>query len=263
MTAAVVAVAATAAVLGVTLHPGTGHAAVGSTRSTTTTTVRRASTVPSTSSRSTPASTVPSGTAPAGPGGGSSPKSDRPPSSTTPTSPAPTSTAPNPVLPSTAPCTPVTVPGGVYAVGDSVMIDAQGPLQGCVSNIQVNAAVSRQWSDGETILRQVMVGASPPSVVVVGLGTNGPITDSDFDTMMSILPGASRVVFVTVHVDRSWQAQVNGVLARGVARYPKAVLADWASLAAQHPEWFYSDGTHLPIGGPGAQALAALVASKV
>jgi len=108
-----------------------------------------------------------------------------------------------------------------------------------------------------------MAGASPPAAVVVALGTNGPITAADFDAMMSILPGASRVVFVTVHVDKPWQNQVNGVLSSGVARYPKAVLADWESLAAQHPEWFYSDGTHLPIGGPGAQALAALIASKV
>jgi hypothetical protein len=157
----------------------------------------------------------------------------------------------------------VTSAGGVYAVGDSVMLDAQEPLQTCLPNAQIDAAVSRQWSDGEAVLRGVMATASPPSVVIVGLGTNGPITGADFDAMMSILQRASRVVFVTVHVDRPWQDQVNSVLASGVARYPKAVLADWASLAAQHPEWFYSDGTHLPIDGVGAQALAALIASKV
>jgi len=148
-------------------------------------------------------------------------------------------------------------------VGDSVMIDAEQELQGCVPGIQVNAAVSRQWSDGETILRSVMAGASPPSIVVVALGTNGPITSADFDAMMSILQKASQVIFVTVHVGRSWQDQVNSVLASGVGRYPKTVLADWESVAAQHPEWFYGDGTHLPINGPGAQALAALIASKV
>lgn len=149
-------------------------------------------------------------------------------------------------------------------MGDSVMLDAQEPLQQCVSNIQVNAAVSRQWSDGETVLRQVMASPSAPSVVVVALGTNGPITDADFDAMMSILHGASRVVFVTVHVGRPWQDQVNAVLASGVSRYTKvAVLADWAGLADQHPEWFYSDDTHLPIDGVGAQALAELIASKV
>jgi hypothetical protein len=97
----------------------------------------------------------------------------------------------------------------------------------------------------------------------VALGTNGPITASDFDTMMADLAGVTRVVFVTVHVDQPWQDPVNAVLEAGVARYPNTVLADWAGLAAAHPEWFYSDGTHLPIGGPGAQALAALIATAV
>jgi hypothetical protein len=175
------------------------------------------------------------------------------------TTPVPVSIAPSVPVP----CTPAPVPGGVYALGDSVLIDAQVPLQGCTPNIQVNAVVSRQWSDGETIVRQVMAGTPPPSVVIVDLGTNGPITDADFDAMMSILKGASRVVFVTVQVDRPWQDQVNAVLERGVSRYPSTVLADWQSLASQHPEWFYPDGTHLPISGPGSQALAWLIASKL
>jgi len=188
------------------------------------------------------------------------------PSTLPPTTTAPTTTVPVTTLPvqtSGVPCIPTVVAGGAYAVGDSVMIDTQQPLQQCVTNMQINAAVSRQWSDGENILGSVMAAVSPPSVVVVALGTNGPITDADFDAMMTIVHRASRVVFVTVHVDRPWQAQVNSVLASGVARYPKAVLADWSSLATEHPEWFYSDGTHLPIDGVGAQALAALIASKV
>jgi hypothetical protein len=143
------------------------------------------------------------------------------------------------------------------------MVDAQSVLQGCVANIEVNASVSRQWSEGESIMRSVMAGPAPPSIVVIDLGTNGPVTDGDVDTMMSILHGASRVVFVTVHVDRAWQDAVNGVLARGVSRYPTAVLVDWQALATLHPEWFYTDGTHLPIGGPGAQALAGLIVARL
>ena len=81
--------------------------------------------------------------------------------------------------------------------------------------------------------------------------------------MMSILQGASRVVFVNVHVDRPWQDTNNAVLARGAARYPYVVVADWASLAARNPKWFGGDGTHLPINGPGAVALASLVATTL
>jgi hypothetical protein len=177
---------------------------------------------------------------------------------------APPGPAPSaPPLPAPPGCTPKAVPGGAYALGDSVMIDVQQPLQGCVPGITVNGSVSRQWSDGVAIMRQVMASTPAPAEVVVDLGTNGPIVDGDFDSMMSVLRGATRVVFVTVHVDRPWQDQVNAVLARGVARYPNTVLADWQALAAQHPEWFYTDGTHLPVGGAGAQALAGLMASRL
>ena len=95
--------------------------------------------------------------------------------------------------------------------------------------------------------------------MIVALGTNGPITDADFDNMMAILSGASRVVFVNIHVDQPWQDPNNAVIAAGVARYPNVYVADWATLAAQNPEWFGADGTHLAIDGPGADALASLI----
>jgi hypothetical protein len=143
------------------------------------------------------------------------------------------------------------------------MLDYQGDLETDVPGIDVEAAVSRQWAEGEDTLQQLRGEGRLGAVVVVALGTNGPITDADFNAMMSILTGASRVVFVTIVVDRPWQDPNNEVLRAGVARYPNAVIADWYTLETQHPDWVYSDGTHLPIGGMGAQALASLVASEV
>ena len=143
------------------------------------------------------------------------------------------------------------------------MIDAQGDLETDIPGITVDAAVSRQWYQGEQLLQQLKADDQLGGVVVVALSTNGPITNADFDNMMTILNGAARVVFVNINVDQPWQNPNNAVLAAGVARYPGTVLADWASLAAANPGWFYSDGTHLPIGGPGAQALAALIARQV
>jgi hypothetical protein len=111
------------------------------------------------------------------------------------------------------------------------------------------------------VVQQLKATGQLGAIVVIDLGTNGPITATDFDAMMALLGGASRVVFVPAHVDKPWQNSVNGVLAAGVTRYPNAVIADWAGLSAAYPGWFYSDGTHLPIAGPGAQALAALIAN--
>jgi hypothetical protein len=149
--------------------------------------------------------------------------------------------------------------GHVTAVGDSVMLDYQDPLETDIPGIDVDAAVSRQWGDGETILQQLKSAGQLGSEVIVALSTNGPIADTDFDNMMAILSGANRVVFVNVHVDKPWQDPNNAVIAAGATRYPNVSVADWATLAAQNPDWFGPDGTHLAIDGPGADALANLI----
>ena len=143
------------------------------------------------------------------------------------------------------PAGPGFIAGQVTAVGDSVMLDYQDPLKASIPGIQVNAAVSRQWADGEAVLQNMKAQGQLGALVIVGLGTNGPITAADFDSMMAILNGASRVVFVNTHVDRPWQDPNNAVLASGAARYPHVVVADWATLAAQNPQWF-GGGRHPP-----------------
>jgi hypothetical protein len=155
------------------------------------------------------------------------------------------------------------VAGHVTAVGDSVMLDYQAPLQTDIPGIDVEASVSRQWGAGEEILAQLKSEGRLGAEVIVALSTNGPISSTDFDTMMSTLQGASRVVFVNVHVDRPWQDPNNAVLTQGATRYPNVVIADWASLAAANPQWFGSDGTHLAINGSGADALASLITTTL
>jgi hypothetical protein len=152
------------------------------------------------------------------------------------------------------------VPDRVTAIGDSVMLDYQIPLETDIPGVDVDAAVSRQWETGESILAGLKSEGQLGAEVIVALGSNGPISATDFDDMMSTLQGASRIVFVNIHVDRPWQDPNNAVLAQGAARYPRVVIADWAALADKNPQWFGSDGTHLAIDGPGADALAALIA---
>ena len=162
-----------------------------------------------------------------------------------------------------SPAAPGFVAEHVTAIGDSVMLDYQAPLRVDVPGIDVEAAVSRQWYTGVAMVQQLKAAGQLGAEVVIALSTNGPITDADFDQMMSALQGASRVVFVNTHVDQPWQDPNNQVLAAGAARYPHVVIADWDALAAQNPSWFGSDGTHLAIDGAGTSELAALIASKL
>jgi len=174
-----------------------------------------------------------------------------------------TTTAPTSTTTTTQAPGPGFVAGRVTAIGDSVMIDYQQPLEEAVPGVTVDGTVSRQWAQGLVLVSQLKSAGQLGATVVIGLSTNGPISAADFDAMQSQLAGASRVIYVNVHVDRDWQDPNNAVLAAGVARSPNAELVDWNALAAANPSWFGSDGTHLAINGTGAQALAALIASKI
>jgi len=150
-------------------------------------------------------------------------------------------------LPATVRCRHIT------AIGDSVMLDAQPALEADIKGIDVEAAVSRQWDTGIALAQQLKSEGRLGAIVVIDLGTNGPVSLQQFADLMSVLSGASRVVFVTVHLPSSysWATSVNATLEQGVARYPRARLADFNKLANQNPQWFYSDGVHMPIGGTG------------
>ena len=143
------------------------------------------------------------------------------------------------------------------------MMDYQALLEKLVPGIAVDGSVGRQWSTGEQLLAQEKASGTLGAVVVVGLSTNGPITAAMFDSMLSTLSGASRVVVVNVHVGQPWQDPNNAVIATGVPRYKNAVLADWNAVASEHPEWFGPDGTHIPFSGPAPEALSKLVADKI
>lgn len=157
------------------------------------------------------------------------------------------------------------VPGHVTAIGDSVMLDAQPALQADIPGIDVEAAVSRQWYEGVALAQQLKSEGRLGAIVVIDLGTNGPVSPQMFTQMMDVLAGASRVVFVTVHLPSSysWAQSVNETLKQCVPLYPPGRLADFNKLADENPEWFYGDGVHMPIGGAGAQAMALLIKAQI
>jgi hypothetical protein len=176
-----------------------------------------------------------------------------------PTSPPPTPKAPPPS------CAAGFVCGHTTAIGDSVMLDAQPSLQADIPGIDVEAAVSRQWDDGIALAERLKADGTLGSIVVIDLGTNGPVDSAQFQQMMSALAGASLVVFVTVHLppSYSWWQSVNATLEQGVPMYANARLANFNALADANPEWFGPDGVHMPIGGAGAQAMAGLIVSTI
>jgi peptidoglycan/LPS O-acetylase OafA/YrhL len=174
---------------------------------------------------------------------------------------APPTAAPTPVptpIPTPPPPPQITPIGGrVLAVGDSVMMGAVSQLQ-AQGNVEVDAAISRQFKAGVEVLEARRAAGTLGDVVVIQLGGNGYIQNDEFNRMMAALEGVPRVVLVTIHMDREWQDANNGLLTDRADDYPNTVLADWHALASSHPEWFLSDGIHLT--GPGPRAYAEFIA---
>jgi lysophospholipase L1-like esterase len=155
------------------------------------------------------------------------------------------------------------VPLRVTAIGDSVMLGAADALAGTIGRDRttVDAAESRQFSDGVAKIQQYKDSGELGDEVVVQLGTNGTIDPDDFQRMMQILKNTKRVVIINAKVPRPWEEEVNQVLGDGVKQYKNSVLVDWHRAGGDHPEWFYDDGLHLRPDG--AAAYAELVAAKV
>jgi hypothetical protein len=147
------------------------------------------------------------------------------------------------------------------------MLGAVEALQQKIPNLGLlNAQGSRQPSAAIDILGQWRTAGYLGDTVVIAIGNNGPLSSEQFDEMMGVLAGTPKVLIVTVTVPPSVQqapiaASNNTVLIDGAQRYPNTVLVDWRTASANHPEYFWGDGTHLTLQG--GQAYAELIASQL
>jgi hypothetical protein len=153
-----------------------------------------------------------------------------------------------PALPTPAPTLPPPTPDPngprVFALGDSVMLGASPALQTTIGNLEVDAAVSRQVSEGIGILNWRRDNGLLGDVVVIHLGNNGSFSSGQLEQIMSILTDVERVIFVTVKVPRDWEGPNNGVIA-AAAGYANAAVIDWHGIAASNPGFFWDDEIHL------------------
>lgn len=148
----------------------------------------------------------------------------------------------------------------IVAVGDSVMVGAKPDLEHELPGIEIHAKEGRQFEEGLDVVLELRNGARLGNVVVIDLGTNGPITSGLVDEMMALLDAVDRVVLVTLRMPRSWESGNNAILAEIAARYENVALVDWHGASEGHPEYFW-DGVHLTPDG--ARAFALLVSGEI
>jgi len=161
-------------------------------------------------------------------------------------------------VPSTIPAT-TPAPDDVLTIGDSVMLDAATDLTHDLGpSTVVDAVVGRQVSDGIIRLAAYRTAGRLTNLtaLVIGLGTNGPMSPAQCDQILSLASGVPRVVFVNVRMPRPWESITNDTLTTCTAHQPRAVLVDWYDTSGA-PGVLGPDQIHASAAG------AALYASLV
>ncbi|SDQ51338.1 acyltransferase family protein [Leucobacter chromiiresistens] len=136
------------------------------------------------------------------------------------------------------------------AIGDSVMLASLPELEQRFPGIAVDAEVSRGLGVGvEIAAQQADAGALRP-VLLVGLGTNGPIDPAELEALRTAAAGR-QIVLVNAHGERDWIPGVNQELDAYADAHRGVVVADWdATITAAPAEALAGDGIHPnPSGG--------------
>jgi peptidoglycan/LPS O-acetylase OafA/YrhL len=137
----------------------------------------------------------------------------------------------------------------VQAIGDSVMLAAAPELAQTLPGIYINAQVSRAMIAGIGIVQRLADTHRLRPVLIVGLGTNGPITSWQINQLRTAIGRSRWLILVNTFVPRPWEHEVNATLA-AASRDPNVLLVNWHAAIEHHTSLLWSDGIHpQPIGG--------------
>ena len=152
-----------------------------------------------------------------------------------------------------APDEPAPLPGGdqILAIGDSVMLAAAPAVLDQFPGIYMDAAVSRRMSAAPALLQSLKDAGQLRPIVLLGLGTNGPVSEDTLREISTIVGPDVSIVLVNAQAPRGWIPGVNDVLARYAQQYRNVELANWYDAIQPRLDVLATDLIHAggPIGG--------------
>ncbi|WP_336661357.1 acyltransferase family protein [Leucobacter sp. USHLN154] len=136
------------------------------------------------------------------------------------------------------------------AIGDSVMLASLPELEERFPGIAIDASVSRSMGAGVALASEQAGTDVLRPVLLVGLGTNGPVRPEELDSLRQSARDRL-IVLVNAHADREWVPGVNDALTAYADTHRGVVVADWdGTISAAPPSALAGDGIHPnPSGG--------------
>jgi len=122
-------------------------------------------------------------------------------------------------------------------IGDSVMKMGEPYIKEIFKDANIDAKVSRQFTDLPKVLEALKDSKKLKNIVVIHLGTNGVINKESFETSMKLLDGKTIYLMNTV-VPKPWEKSVNKNLEEWSADYNNITIIDWYKYAKGEKKLF-------------------------
>jgi peptidoglycan/LPS O-acetylase OafA/YrhL len=149
----------------------------------------------------------------------------------------------------------------LWVTGDSIILGSKPKLALHYPIAMFNARVGRQISELIQVVTADKTGLENDPVVL-DVGNNNHLTPEDLHTLLELLSQQPKIVIVNTAVPRSFKADNDRLIAQAAAGFPQAVVVDWNSISANHPEYFQPDGVHLSDAGSTVYVNAIMEALK-
>ena len=150
----------------------------------------------------------------------------------------------------------------VTAVGDSVMVASAAALEAAMPGIYIDAQVDRPMVTGLAVIQDLAASGLLRHYVVVGLGTNGPVTAAQIRELRRLIGPHRDLVLINTFGPMPWESEVNVVLDYAGRHDARVELADWHQAIAKHTSLLWPDGIHPRPSGAKVFARVVLAAIR-
>lgn len=119
----------------------------------------------------------------------------------------------------------------VLALGESVMQAVQSVLP--QYGVNVDAQESIQGKGIIDNLQATLATYNITEAVVIQSGTNGPVSQEQYDEMADLVAGLPHAYFLTIKAPLAWVADNNAIIRALPQNHPNVTVIDWETLSQQ------------------------------
>jgi peptidoglycan/LPS O-acetylase OafA/YrhL len=148
----------------------------------------------------------------------------------------------------------------VTAIGDSVMVASAAALDATLPGIYINAEVGRAMVNGLAAIQSLAARHELRRYVVVGLGTNGPVSAAQFRQLRHLIGPDRDLILINTFGPMPWESSVNTVLDAAARHTARVSLADWHAAIAARTGLLWPDRIHPRPAGAKVYARIVLAA---